>query len=247
MICFVNIEHDRWLASPDTRHNHLSFCMDVQLKLEEISGRPCIVQRYKNVTHQRLLDLGVSALIISGNAVGFEEYEDGAFSVLLQIIREARWPILGICGGHQLIALAHGAPIGPMRRLRPGEPDITDLSAPGYLKEWGFLPVDVLRSDPLFEGLDSSPVFLQVHYCEVKQVPPGFQVLASSQDCPIQVLKRRDRLVYGTQFHPEAYTEGAFDRRNTLVNLVYPQGRTQEQTDGRRLLANFLRIAGITA
>jgi GMP synthase-like glutamine amidotransferase len=81
----------------------------------------------------------------------------------------------------------------------------------------------------------------------VKQVPPGFQVLASSQDCPIQVLKRRDRLVYGTQFHPEAYTEGAFDRRNTLVNLVYPQGRTQEQTDGRRLLANFLRIAGITA
>jgi GMP synthase (glutamine-hydrolysing) len=245
VICFVDIEHEKWLASPETRSSHFSFCMDVKLKLEEISGSPCIVQRYGDVTHQRMRELGITALILSGNAVGFEEYADDAFAELNCIIREAAWPILGLCGGHQLIARAHGAPLGPMRRLRPDEPEITTLSGPGYLKEWGFMPVDIIRDDPLFEGLGPSPEFLEVHYCEVKELPSGFQLLASTRDCRIQVMKRIDRPVYGTQFHPEGYTDGALDRRNPLVSLVYPEGRAQGQPDGRTLLANYFRIAGV--
>ena len=245
MICFVDIEHERWLASPDTRTSHLAFCMDVKLKLEEITGRPCIVQRYRDVTQRRLRELGVSTLLISGNAVGFEEYRKDALAELYAIIRQAEMPIMGFCGGHQLIAMAHGAPVEPMRRLRPGEPDITTLSRPGYLKEWGFTQVDVLQTDPVFEGMGSAPVFLEAHYCEVKQLPTGFQLLASTSDCRIQVMKRGDRPVYGTQFHPEGYTEGPYDLRSPLVSLVYPEGQALGQPDGRTLLANFLRIAGV--
>jgi GMP synthase (glutamine-hydrolysing) len=245
VICFVDIEHERWLASPDTRMSHLAFCMDVKLKVEEITGRPCIVQRYRDVTRQRLRELGVSALLISGNAVGFEEYSNDAFAELYEIIREAQMPIIGFCGGHQLIAIAHGESIGPMRRLRPDEPEITTLSGPGYLKEWGFTPVDILRTDPIFEGLGPAPVFLEVHYCEVKQLPTGFQLLASTSDCRIQVMKRGDRPVYGTQFHPEGYSEGPYDLRSPLVSLAYPEGQAQGQPDGRTLLANFFRIAGV--
>jgi GMP synthase (glutamine-hydrolysing) len=219
--------------------------MDVKLKLEEISGRPCIVQRYADVTRQRLRELGITALVISGNAVGFEEYADNAFAELYTIIRQATWPILGLCGGHQLIAAAHGAPVGPMRPLRPDEPEITTLSGPGYLKEWGFKPVQIVQADPIFEGMGSLPEFLEVHYWEVKELPPGFQLLASTADCRIQVMKRVDGAVYGTQFHPEGYTEGPYDRRNPLVSLVYPEGRAQGQPDGRTLLTNFFRIAGI--
>jgi GMP synthase (glutamine-hydrolysing) len=243
MICYVSLEHDRWLNSPETRHSHLSFTMDVKLKMEEITGKPCIVQRYGDVTRQRLQELGTTAVVISGNAVGFEEYRDGAFTELMEIIRDAKWPILGLCGGHQLIAMAHGAPVAPMRRLRPGEPDITDLSAPGYLKEWGFMPVEVVRPDAIFDGLGPSPIFLEVHFCEVKELPHGFRLLASTADCRIQVMRRVDRPVYGTQFHPEAFTEGPYDRRSSLVNLVYPDGHAQAQPDGRRLLSNFFRIA----
>jgi GMP synthase-like glutamine amidotransferase len=132
-----------------------------------------------------------------------------------------------------------------MRRLRPGEPDITDLSAPGYLKEWGFTAVQVLEDDPIWTGLGSSSVFLEVHSYEVKDTPDGFQALASTPDCPIQALKRLDRLVYGTQFHPEAFTESAFDRRNPLVNLVYPEGYPEAFPQGRELIATFFRLAGI--
>lgn len=245
MICYVDIEHERWLASPESRTSHLASCMDVKLKLEEISGSPCLVQRYGDVTRQRLRALGVSAVILSGNAVGFGEYRNDAFAELYSIIREGEWPLLGLCGGHQLIAMAHGADVGPMRRLRPGEPEITTLSGPGYVKEWGFKSVNVLQSDPIFEGLGPSPVFLEAHYWQVKQVPPGFQVLAATDDCPIQAMKRSDRPVYGTQFHAEAYTEGAYDRRSPLVSLIYPDGQAQSRPDGRTLLANFCRVAGI--
>jgi len=219
--------------------------MDVKLKLEEISGSPCLVQRYPDVTRQRLRELNITALVLSGNAIGFEEYPEEAFTELHTIIREASWPILGLCGGHQLIAAAHGAPLGPMRRLRPGEPDITHLSGPGYLKEWGFTPVQIVQADPIFEGMAPTPEFLEVHYHEVKELPPGFRLLASTADCRIQVMKQVERPVYGTQFHPEGYTEGPYDRRNPLVSLVYPGGRAEGQPDGRTLLANFFRIAGI--
>ncbi|MGD9048273.1 MAG: gamma-glutamyl-gamma-aminobutyrate hydrolase family protein [Anaerolineae bacterium] len=246
MICFVSLEHHSWFEDLGNRNSHLTHMMDVKLKVEAMTGQPCLVQRYTDVTHQRLRAWGIASLLISGNAVPFEAYGDGAFSDLFDIIRRASMPILGLCGGHQVIAMAHGAPVATMRRLRPGEPDITDLSAPGCLKEWGFMPVDVVNPDPIFDGLGTAPEFLEVHHCEIKDLPPGFDVLASTEDCAIQVIKQRDKPVYGTQFHPESYTESACDRRNPLVNLVYPDGYPEARPDGRTLLANFFRIAGVS-
>jgi GMP synthase (glutamine-hydrolysing) len=245
VICFVSIEHDRWFEDPQGRASHLYYCMDVKLKVEALTGRPCLVQRYTDVTQRRLRELDIEALLISGNAVPFDEYEDSAFSEMCRIIRDAEWPILGFCGGHHLIALAHGSNVAPMRRLWPGEPDVTNLSGPGYLKEWGFMPVQVVAADPILDGLGPAPIFLQVHFHEIKGLPPGFKNLASSDDCHFQIIKRLDRPVYGTQFHAESYTERAHDQRNSLVNLIYPDGYPGARPAGRDLLANFFRIAGI--
>ena len=132
-----------------------------------------------------------------------------------------------------------------MRLLRPGEPDTTDLSGPGYLKEWGFTPVSVVAEDPILDGLGHAPVFLEVHYCEAKAVPPGFHLLASTADCRVQLMKRDDKPVYGAQFHPEGYTEWPCDDRSELVNLVYPEGHSVAQPAGRKLLENFFRVTGV--
>ena len=247
MICLVSIEHESWFENPENRTAHLAHCMDVKVKVEEMTGRPCLVQRYHDVTYRRLKDLGIAALLISGNATGWHHYAPSDLAHLYDIIRAAEWPILGFCGGHQLIAMAHGSQVAPMRHLRPGEPDITTLSAPGYLKEWGFMPVDVVEADPILDGLGVSPVFLQVHHCEIKDLPAGFRILASSKDCRIQMMRQIDQPIYSTQFHLESYTETAYDRRNPLVNLVYPDGYPEARPAGRDLLANFLRIAGILA
>ena len=50
---------------------------------------------------------------------------------------------------------------------------------------------------------------------------------------------------YGVQFHAESYTERPHDRRNPLVSLVYPEGYPEARPDGRDLIANFMRVAGI--
>jgi GMP synthase (glutamine-hydrolysing) len=250
MICLVSLEHQSWLDDPDRRHAHLAYCMDVQLRVEALTNHPCLVQRYPVVTRRRLQALGVKVLILSGNAADWSVYDPAELAELCDLIRDAERPILGLCGGHQLIAMAHGAPVGHMRLLQPGEPDVRGPdgrvpSAPGYLKEWGFMPVSVVRPDPLFDGLGASPLFLEVHHCEVKALPAGFDLLAASQECPIQAMKRVDRLVYGVQFHPEGYTERPADRSSPLVDLVYPDGCRAAQPDGRHLLANFFRVAGV--
>ncbi len=224
MICFVDIEHEKVLRDPQKRDAHLALCMDIKLKLEEVSGQPCLVQHYRQVSGQRLREWGMEALIISGSATDWDEYDKADLAGMYRIIQAAELPILGFCGGLQLIALAYGVPLGPMRRLREGESDPNAEFQPGYFKEWGFMPVRVLEPDPLFEGLGKEPVFFEAHYWEVKETPPHFRLLASTDECRIQAIKQEDKLVYGTQFHPELYD--------------------QDHDDGRRLLANFFRLAG---
>jgi len=243
MICFIDLEHASWLETRQSRLEHYGYIMDVKLKLEALSGQPCLVQRYCDVSLAGLRDAGISAMLISGNATTFDNYGPDPFVEMHRIVRAAEWPILGFCGGHQLIAQACGAEVGPIRSLRPGEQDITDLSGPGYFKEWGYLPVSTVADDPILEGLGPAPVFLEMHYWEAKQVPAGFRLLASTGDCRVQLMRRSDRPVYGAQFHPEGYTEWPRDQRNELVNTIYPAGYAGAEPAGRQLLQNFFRQA----
>jgi GMP synthase (glutamine-hydrolysing) len=231
MICYIDIEHERILQDPEKRTAHFVHHMDVKLRLEEISGQACLLQRYSRVTRQRLEEWGIRALVISGCGADWSEYSEADLAEMYSIIRAAELPILGLCGGHQLIAMAYGTPLGTLRRLEEGEEDVCPGLGPGYYKEWDFTPVRVLKADPIFEGLGEEPVFLEAHYWEVKEVPPGFDLLASTDVCQIQAIRRTGALVYGTQFHPECYYFS--EEEETLYD------------DGRKLLANFFRLAGI--
>jgi GMP synthase-like glutamine amidotransferase len=133
--------------------------------------------------------------------------------------------------------------------LADGESDVKADFGDGYLKEWGYTAVDVLDDqNPVFADLalrGRSPVFLEAHYCEAKSVPEGFELLASTPMSRIQALRRSGTIVYGTQFHPEAYIEEPGDGDNCLIRHVYPDGYDGRQPDGRRFLVNFFRAAGI--
>jgi GMP synthase (glutamine-hydrolysing) len=225
MICLVDLEHDEYLADPKDRDKHYVWTMDTKLKLEAITGDACLVQSLTGVNLERLAAWGAWAVAISGNVTGWEAYDEADLADLREIIRVAPVPIIGFCGGCQLIATTMGVPVGPMRRLAPGEPDpFPDQAPAGYLKEFGFCRVRITTPDPVFEGLPDEPLFFQAHYCEVKELPRGMVGLAVSDCCNIQAIKQADRLVYGTQFHPERYDDG--------------------HPDGRTLLANFYQLAG---
>jgi GMP synthase (glutamine-hydrolysing) len=94
-------------------------------------------------------------------------------------------------------------------------------------KEWGPSRIRILRDDPLFAGLGDSAVVEQRHFWELTALPEGFARLAGSEACAIQAMRHATRPLYGVQFHPERYTE------------AHP--------DGRVILANFFRLAGLAA
>jgi GMP synthase-like glutamine amidotransferase len=244
MICYVDMEHPSALRGPHRRSEHAAYCDKIRRKLEDTSQVRCVVRPYQAVTKAWLESTAVRALVLGGNATDWGEYSQAELQELEEIIRGAELPILGLCGGLQLIGMAHGVPVEPMRPLRTGEADPEDGYAAGFFKEWGFTPVSVIEADPLFEGL-TAPVFLEAHFCELREVPHGFSLLASTDTCRIQAIKRIGKPVYGTQFHPEAYIVGVDDAGGWLLNLVYPDGCRTNQPDGRTLLTNFFRLAGI--
>ena len=103
---------------------------------------------------------------------------------------EQRRPILGICLGAQLIARAMGAAVYSNRANEIGWYDLrfTDAAA----------------GDPLFQGLSVETVF---HWHgETFDLPPGAELLASSDLCRNQAFRLGDR-VYGLQFHLEVTPE----------------------------------------
>ena len=58
------------------------------------------------------------------------------------------------------------------------------------------------------------------HYCEVKRIPKGFELLASSDHCRIEAMRDRKRPLWATQFHPEAYDAPFFHGRKLLGNFA---------------------------
>ena len=225
MLCYVILEHSRYLADLTRSERNLARLLHHKFRFEEISGLPCLIQHYTQVTAEKLRAWKVQVLLLSGNETDWDEYDMTTFTELKRIIRQGDWPVLGFCGGMQLIGLVHDVPCGPMGPLPDGMADPDPDYQPGMLKEKGYYPLNILRSDPLFEGLGERPFFSEQHYWELKAMPPGFVRLAASKLCPIQAIRHETRPVYGTEFHPEEYSE--------------------EYPDGKRLLSNFFRICGL--
>jgi GMP synthase (glutamine-hydrolysing) len=149
------------------------------------------------------------ATVLSGSYDPWASHDPQALTRLRDDLRGRDGPILGICAGMQLLATAAGADVAAAHR--PTGPV--------------FGPVDVLDDRDLLEGLGGEISVWHHHGDEVKGPPAGFRVLARSTACDVEALAADDRPWWGTQFHPEAWTD--------------------EHPAGRRILENFFRLAGI--
>ncbi len=218
-VLYVDNEHERVLHDPvrgPAHHAKLEVARD---RIAAAAGESCTVMRFGEISPGRLQQVSPTAAVLSGNATGWEQYEFKAFEGLLAAIRAAPVPILGICGGHELIGYAHGAKWGPLGPLQEGEVDPDPSFGSGQRKERGFLPVQVDLGCPLFRGLDATARFSQSHYWQLQEVPAGFIVRASSPYSPIQAIERLDQRVFGVQFHPERYNAAHRSGKVVLRNF----------------------------
>jgi len=226
MICFVDIEHPNAINRNDNeRSSHFVKVMEKCLMFEELSGVHCLPLHFLHINRRDLLESKVQALLISGCSTDWKEYNFEWFKELFSLLREYNIPSIGFCGGHQLIAYAFGGKSDALRSLKSGETDPNSNYHPGMLKEWGIKKVRIIKQDPLFDGIKNEITVPEYHYWEIKNLPKEFVNLASTHECKIQVIRNRRKLIYGTQFHPEAYDE--------------------QHQDGKKILKNFFKIAGI--
>jgi GMP synthase (glutamine-hydrolysing) len=176
-------------------------------------GVEILIEPYRSVSLKRINSLKPSHIILSGQSHPWDMYQPEALAGVFEVIKNAPQPILGVCGGHQQVALAFAAPIGLMERLEPGE------GYEGAKRERGFFPVET-DGKGIFKDLPSEITVWHSHCDEVKELPAGFRRTASNATCAIQAMEHTKRPLFGVQFHPE------------LFNDEYPAGQ--------KILENFL-------
>jgi len=215
MICYVVTETRERYDAMD--------CHTIKHDLEKLSGDMCLAMHYSQITREFIDTVRPWALCHSGGVTAHTEYDVIDRPDYRWLITESGIPQIGFCGGHQFIAEMFGCQVGTMRELRAGEADLHPEYHPGLLKEWGVCPVDILADDPLFAGLGSPVLVREAHRSEIKQLPEGFRLLASTADCRIQAMVHEELPLYGTQFHPES--------------------RLEHYPDGHAIVSNFFAIA----
>lgn len=111
-------------------------------------------------------------------------------------------PVLGICYGCQLMmhTLGGNVTVAPER-------------------EYGKTVVDMVTTSPLFEGIPEQNVCWMSHNDYVEKLAPGFEIVASTPNCPVAAAQDKSRGLYCVQFHPEVlHTENG---TKILSNFVY--------------------------
>ncbi len=122
-------------------------------------------------------------VILSGGPASV--YEDGAPALDPELL-ELGVPVLGICYGMQLLALALGG------RIESAE-----------VGEFGRSQLTVAQAGKLLTATPAEQTCWMSHRDTVFTPPPGFSALASSTASPVAAFESIERGVYGIQFHPE--------------------------------------------
>jgi GMP synthase (glutamine-hydrolysing) len=187
------------------------------------------------------------AIVMSGTFSDFDYYNPGHIATFKEFIQKTRIPVLAICGAHQLVGMAFGAPLKTLDDL-----DV-DKKRDDRVVEYQYRFVKIVdKSDPIFDGNDDqgSGVWQdyttqddilrvwQNHGVQVDGVPRGFKLLATSYLCKNQMMVKRSagQLIYCVQFHLEKSFE---DWSKNPTRWEHPN----ESRDGRILFENFLELA----
>lgn len=158
-------------------------------------------------------------------------------------VENQRKPMIGVCLGHQLLAECMG---GDVQKAGKPEADVYSVS----LSESG-------RRHPIMNGFQSDKQAISFHGCEVTRLPPGAELLASTDACPIAAFVVGPN-AYGIQYHAEATDSIVRDWTDTppargLVESLYGPGSVPQvdariraampelKKNSRTLFENFLQ------
>jgi GMP synthase (glutamine-hydrolysing) len=161
----------------------------------------------------------VKGVILSGGPSSV--YEPNAPRLDTAIL-EVNLPILGLCYGHQLIA-----------QITNGKVE------PAACKEYGIAYVAIDKSVGVLEGLNEKEKVWMSHGDTVFAVPPGFEVLAHTESCPVAAFRHKEKPIYGLQWHPEViHTENGM---RMLRNFIFEVCKCEANWQMEDLVAKMVK------
>ena len=164
--------------------NYDSFTYNLYQAVRSL-GSQCVVVRNDKLSIKKLLALKPKGIILSP---GPGRPEDAG--VLLELVKKAPLtiPVLGVCLGHQAIALANGGPVIRAKRLMHGKTCLVTHDGKG-----------------VFRGLPKRVTVARYHsLVAAEPLPSNMIVTARAEDGSLMGLRLLDRPVEGVQFHPES-------------------------------------------
>lgn len=192
-------------------------------------------------------DFKPQAIVLSGTLSDFDYYNPEHLEKFREFILETDIPVLGICGGHQLIGWAFGSDLVTLDHKDPS------VKRAGRVMEYQYRFIKITDAqDPIFQGINDNESGIwqdytkdgnilrvwQNHGLMLDKTPAGFEVLATAYLCKNQMMVKRDgkQLIYTVQFHLEKSFE---DWNKNPTRWEHPN----ESRDGRVLFENFLKLA----
>ncbi|MBA0052618.1 aminodeoxychorismate synthase component I [Streptomyces sp. AJS327] len=110
------------------------------------------------------------------------------FGVSTDVLRKAGLPVLGVCLGHQGLAVCEGGSVVAAPAARHGQ--VARVTHDG---------------DPLFDGVPETFGAVRYHsLCVAEPLPPDLEVIARAEDGVVMALRHRRLPRWGVQFHPES-------------------------------------------
>ena len=164
--------------------NYDSFVFNLVQYLGQL-GADCVVRRNDEVDLRELDDVD-GVLLSPGPGIP----EQAGCSIELVGLCEGRGlPLLGVCLGHQAIAVAHGATVSRAPELLHGKTSEVVHSGAGVL-----------------HGLPSPFMATRYHSLAVEEdtLPAELAVTGRTPSGIVMALRHRDKPIEGVQFHPES-------------------------------------------
>jgi anthranilate synthase/aminodeoxychorismate synthase-like glutamine amidotransferase len=173
--------------------------------------RVLVIDNYDSFTYnlvQYLGELGVEPVVKRNDAIRVAEVADQApdaivlspgpctpseAGITVPLIREwgSRFPIMGVCLGHQAIGEAYGGKVVRARQVMHGKTSLVEHSGRG-----------------IFRGVPSPLRVMRYHSLVIQpeSLPATLEVIARAQDdnSEIHAVRHREFNVWGVQFHPES-------------------------------------------
>jgi para-aminobenzoate synthetase len=192
--------------------NHDSYTFNLFHLLAVVEGREPVVVRNDEAQWAALRGERFERCVISPGAGRADRPRD--FGLSRAVLDELELPVLGVCLGHQGLALCHGGEVG---RVTPMHGRRSRIHHDG---------------SELFEGIPQGFLAVRYHSLAVLEpLPPALVVLARSAAGTVMALRHRERPHWGVQFHPESI-ESQWGER-LIANFVAAAGRSARRADRR--------------